>query len=103
MDASRGWSQSGRKKEVKQFNSKDVFATPKPEKLLQRILQLSTNVGDVVLDSFLGSATTSAVAHKMGRRHIGIELGDHAVSHCQPRLQKVVDGEQGGIYGYACG
>lgn len=75
----------------------DDFLTPKPESLIERIFQISTSEGDLVLDSFLGSATTSAVAHKMGRRHIGIELGDHAVSHCQPRLQKVVDGEQGGI------
>ena len=50
-----------------------------------------------MLDSFLGSGTTSAVAHKMGRQHIGIEMGDHAISHCQPRLQKVVDGETGGV------
>jgi len=50
-----------------------------------------------VLDSFLGSGTTAAVAHKMGRRYIGIEMGDHAVTHCVPRLRKVVDGEQGGI------
>ena len=51
----------------------------------------------LVLDSFLGSGTTAAVAHKMDRRYIGIELGDHAVTHCVPRLQKVIDGEQGGI------
>lgn len=75
----------------------EVFATPKPEKLLRGILQIATQVGDVVLDSFLGSATTAAVAHKMGRRYIGIELGDHARTHCLPRLQKVIDGEQGGI------
>lgn len=73
------------------------FGTPKPERLLKRILQLATLPNDLVLDSFLGSGTTAAVAHKMGRRWIGIEMGDHAVTHCQPRLQKVVDGEQGGI------
>ncbi|HNZ43610.1 MAG TPA: site-specific DNA-methyltransferase [Bacteroidales bacterium] len=86
------------KKEVKEFNSDNVFATPKPEKLIQRVIQLSTNEGDIVLDSFLGSGTTSAVAHKMGRKWIGIELGDHANTHSLPRLRKVCDGtDQGGI------
>ena len=75
----------------------EVFGTPKPEMLLQRILQIATNPGDLVLDSFLGSGTTAAVAHKMGRRWIGVEMGDHAVTHCAPRLIKVIDGEQGGI------
>lgn len=75
----------------------EVFSTPKPERLIKRILDLSTDPGDVIMDSFLGSGTTAAVAHKMGRRWIGIEFGDHAVTHCQPRLQKVVEGEQGGI------
>jgi adenine-specific DNA-methyltransferase len=75
----------------------EVFQTPKPEKLLQRVLQLATNPGDLVLDSFLGSGTTAAVAHKMGRRWIGIEMGEHAVTHCLPRLEKVIAGEQGGI------
>ncbi len=86
------------KKEVKQFNSKDVFDTPKPEKLLQRILHLATNPGDLVLDSFAGSGTTGAVAHKMGRRWIMVELGEHCHTHIIPRLQKVIDGtDQGGI------
>jgi adenine-specific DNA-methyltransferase len=75
----------------------EPFATPKPEELLQRILQINSNPGDLVLDSFLGSGTTAAVAHKMGRRWIGIEMGEHATTHCTPRLQKVIDGEQGGI------
>jgi adenine-specific DNA-methyltransferase len=75
----------------------DPFSTPKPEKLLHRVLELATNPGDLILDSFLGSGTTAAVAHKMGRRWIGIEMGEHAVTHCLPRLQKVVQGEQGGI------
>ena len=73
------------------------FPTPKPERLIQRILQIATNPGDLVLDSFLGSGTTAAVAHKMGRRWIGIEMGEHAVTHCVPRLNKVIEGEQGGI------
>lgn len=75
----------------------DSFATPKPERLLKRVLDIATNEGDLVLDSFLGSGTTAAVAHKMGRKWIGIETGEHARSHCQPRLKKVVHGEQGGV------
>ena len=75
----------------------ELFDTPKPEKLLQKILQIATNENDLILDSFLGSGTTAAVAHKMRRRWIGIEMGEHAATHCLPRLQKVIDGEQGGI------
>lgn len=69
----------------------------KPEKLISRILSLSTQKGDWVLDSFLGSGTTAAVAHKMQRNWIGIEMGEHAYTHCKVRLDKVVDGEEGGI------
>ena len=79
------------------FGKKDAFDTPKPERLIQRILHIASNPGDLVLDSFLGSGTTAAVAHKMGRRYIGIEMGEHAVTHCVPRLHKVINGEQGGI------
>jgi adenine-specific DNA-methyltransferase len=85
------------KEEVKAFNKIDVFATPKPERLIKKILTIGSNLNDIVLDSFLGSGTTAAVAHKMGRKWIGIELGDHALTHCYPRLKKVVDGENGGI------
>lgn len=86
------------KKEINAlFGAEDAFLTPKPERLVQRVLQIATNVGDLVLDSFLGSGTTSAVAHKMGRRWIGIEMGEHARTHCIPRLEKVIAGEQGGI------
>ena len=86
------------KKEAKTFNETDVFDTPKPEKLIFKILTLATTAGDLVLDSFLGSGTTAAVAHKMGRRWIGIELGDHCHTHCLPRLVKVVDGtDPGGV------
>lgn len=74
-----------------------IFSTPKPERLIQRVLTLGTLPGDLVLDSFLGSGTTAAVAHKMDRRYIGIEMGEHARTHCVPRLQKVIEGEQGGI------
>jgi adenine-specific DNA-methyltransferase len=83
------------KKEVKSLGVD--FATPKPERLLERILTLGSKEGDIILDSFLGSGTTAAVAHKMGRRYIGIELGEHCYTHCLPRLKAVVDGEQGGI------
>lgn len=69
----------------------------KPEALIKRCFDLLSNQGDLILDSFLGSGTSCAVAHKMNRRYIGIEIGEHAQSHCQPRLQSVVDGEQGGI------
>lgn len=86
------------KKEVKQFNSESVFTTPKPERLMERVLTLGSKEGDIVLDSFLGSGTTTAVAQKMGRRYIGIELGNHAYTHCYPRMKKVTDGtDQGGI------
>jgi adenine-specific DNA-methyltransferase len=78
--------------------SEELFITPKPEKLLSRILQIATSPGDLVLDSFAGSGTTGAVAHKMGRRWIMVELGEHCHTHIIPRLQKVIDGEdQGGI------
>lgn len=80
------------------FGKEKAFATPKPEKLIQRILEIASNPGDLVLDSFLGSGTTAAVAHKMGRRWIGVELGDHCYTHCKVRLDKVIDGtDAGGI------
>ena len=79
------------------FPGEESFGTPKPERLIERVLQIATNPNDLVLDSFLGSGTTAAVAHKMGRRWIGIEMGEHARTHCLPRLTKVVEGEQGGI------
>lgn len=85
------------KKEIKDLFNSQIFDTPKPEKLIERVIHLATNPGDLVLDSFLGSGTTAAVAHKMGRKYIGIELGEHAITHCYPRLKAVVDGEQGGI------
>lgn len=83
--------------EIKMLFGMDSFDTPKPERLIQRVIHLASNPGDIVLDSFLGSGTTAAVAHKMGRKWIGIELGEHAKTHCYPRLKAVVDGEQGGI------
>jgi adenine-specific DNA-methyltransferase len=86
------------KREVMAFNSEEVFSTPKPEQLLQRVIRLSSNPGDLVLDSFAGSGTTGAVAHKMGRRWIMVELGEHCHTHIIPRLRKVIDGsDSGGI------
>ncbi|MBG64638.1 MAG: site-specific DNA-methyltransferase [Roseobacter sp.] len=85
------------KKEIVLLFGKEVFGTPKPEALVQRVLQIGSNPGDLVLDSFLGSGTTAAVAHKMGRRWIGVEMGEHARTHCALRMQKVIEGEQGGI------
>jgi len=85
-------------KEMRKLFPNDPFTTPKPEKLIEKILFLGSNKGDLVLDSFLGSGTTAAVAHKMGRKWIGVELGEHAKTHCYPRLKMVVDGsDQGGI------
>lgn len=92
-----GHNQESKKEINALFPDDNTFDTPKPERLLQRVFNIATNPGDLVLDSFLGSGTTAAVAHKMGRRWIGIEMGDHAVTHCLPRLEKVVAGEQGGI------
>jgi adenine-specific DNA-methyltransferase len=76
----------------------EVFSTPKPERLLKRVLEISTDKCDLVLDSFAGSGTTGAVAQKMGRRWIMVELGEHCHTHIIPRMQKVIDGEDpGGI------
>ncbi len=76
----------------------DLFGTPKPEKLIHKVLRLATNPGDLVLDSFAGSGTTGAVAHKMGRRWVMVELGEHCQTHIIPRLKKIIDGEdKGGI------
>ncbi|MEA4885060.1 MAG: site-specific DNA-methyltransferase [Clostridia bacterium] len=69
----------------------------KPEALIQRIIEMASDSGDIVLDSFLGSGTTAATAHKLGRQYIGVELGDHCYTHCLPRLKSVVDGDQTGI------
>lgn len=91
----------GNNREAKQeitriFGRDDIFSTPKPERLLERVLRIATNVGDLVLDSFAGSGTTGAVAHKMGRRWIMVELGEHCHTHIIPRLKKVIDGDDPG-------
>ncbi len=86
------------KRETATFNGDEIFSTPKPERLIERVLTLASNPGDWVLDSFAGSGTTGAVAHKMGRRWIMVELGEHCHTHIIPRLKKVIDGQDpGGI------
>ena len=93
-----GHNQEAKKEIIALFGAANAFDTPKPERLIERIIHIATKPGDLVLDSFLGSGTTAAVAHKMGRRYIGIEMGDHAYTHCKARLDKVIAGEdQGGI------
>ena len=86
------------KQEIKVFNSDDVFSTHKPERLINKIIELASSEGDWVLDSFAGSGTTGAVAHKRNRKWIMVELGNHAKTHITPRLKTVVSGkDQGGI------
>ena len=92
-----GHNQEAKREIISLFGKEHAFSTPKPEKLIARILKVATNEGDLFLDSFLGSGTSVAVAQKMSRRYIGIEMGQQALSHCLPRLKKVIDGEQGGI------
>ncbi len=93
-----GHTDSAKKEIMALFGKENIFDTPKPETLLERIIHIATNPGDLVLDSFLGSGTTAAVAHKMGRRYIGIEMGNHAYTHCKVRLDKVIAGtDKGGI------
>jgi adenine-specific DNA-methyltransferase len=93
-----GHTDEAKKEMIGLYGAQNVFDTPKPERLIKRILEIATNSNDLVLDSFAGSGTTGAVAHKMGRRWIMIELGEHCHTHIIPRLQKVIDGEdQGGI------
>lgn len=91
-----GHTDSAKKEILALFGKESIFDTPKPETLLERIIHIATNPGDLVLDSFLGSGTTSAVAHKMGRRWIGVEMGNHAYTHCKVRLDKVIAGEDPG-------
>lgn len=92
-----GHNQEAKKEIKKLFADKAVFTTPKPEKLIQRVLTIGSNEGDLVLDFFMGSATTQAVALKMNRHFIGIEQMDYINTVSVPRLQKVIAGEQGGI------
>ncbi len=90
-----GHNQDAMKEMVRLFEH-DVFSIPKPEQLIQTVLHVATQPGDLVLDSFAGSGTTGAVAHKMSRRWVMIELGEHCHMHIIPRLKKVIDGEDQG-------
>jgi len=93
-----GNTQEAKKEIISLFGKSQIFDTPKPERLIERILHIGSNPGDLVLDSFAGSGTTGAVAQKMGRRWIMIELGEHCHTHIIPRLRQVIDGEdKGGI------
>lgn len=93
-----GHTDEAKKEMIGLYGPDDVFDTPKPERLLQRVMSLATSPGDLVLDFFAGSGTTGAVAHKMGRRWIMVELGDHAKTHIAPRMKKVIDGQdKGGV------
>lgn len=93
-----GHSQEAKREIQSLFPATLPFDTPKPERLVERVIRIATNPGDLVLDSFAGSGTTGAVAHKMGRRWIMVELGDHAKTHIVPRMQKVIDGsDKGGV------
>lgn len=92
-----GTTASAKKHMLQMLQEESVFETPKPEELLARIISISSNPGDLVLDAYLGSGTTASVAHKLGRRYIGIELGEHITTHCVERLRSVCSGESGGI------
>jgi adenine-specific DNA-methyltransferase len=92
-----GTNDFAKKSLLRLFPDAQVFETPKPESLISQVIHIATNPGDIVCDPFLGSGTAAAVAHKMGRRWLGVEMGEHAVTHCAPRMRKVVEGEQGGI------
>ena len=97
-----GTNDEAKKQLLKLFPDNGVFDTPKPEGLIGRILAIASGPGDLVLDAFLGSGTTAAVAHKMQRRYIGVERGEHAVTHCAARLRLVVDGDTTGISNDVC-
>lgn len=92
-----GTTSDAKKHLLELFSVISLFDTPKPEQLISQILSISTNPGDLVLDAYLGSGTTCAVSHKMGRKYIGIEIGSHIRTHCVSRLKKVIDAEGGGI------
>ncbi len=98
-----GHTQEAKKESVALFGEENVFGTPKPERLLQRVIALATDEDEIVLDSFAGSGTTGAVAQKMGRRWIMVELGEHCHTHIIPRLKKVIDSEDKGAITEAVG
>lgn len=92
-----GTTSTAKKHLLNIFKETSIFDTPKPEQLIRRILEIASNPGDIILDPFLGSGTTAAVAHKMNRTYWGIEIGTHIKSHCVERLRQVIAGENGGI------
>lgn len=92
-----GTTSDAKKHLLELFKEVSLFDTPKPEQLIHRVLQISTNPGDVVLDPYLGSGTTAAVAHKMNRRYLCIEIGEHIKTHCVQRLKQVIVGGVGGV------
>jgi adenine-specific DNA-methyltransferase len=91
-----GDNEDAKKEVMALLPDRPAFGTPKPEHLIERILAIASNPGDIVLDSFAGSGTTGAVAHKTGRRWIMVELGDHCETHIVPRMKKVIDGDDPG-------
>lgn len=91
------WDMNAAMKNVTHEGGVSFPKSKKPEQLVRQIIEMTTTPGELVLDSFLGSGTTAAVAHKMGRRYIGVELGEHCYTLCKPRLDRVIDGEQTGI------
>jgi adenine-specific DNA-methyltransferase len=92
-----GTNDQAKKHLLSLFPDQAVFDTPKPESLIHQVLRIASAPGDLVLDAYLGSGTTAAVAHKMQRRYIGIEVGDHAATLCAERLRQVMAGEGGGV------
>ena len=90
------WDFVGETKNLTKEGNVEFPNGKKAERLIKRVFELSTNPGDLVLDSFLGSGTTAAVAHKMGRKYIGIEMGDHAYTHCKKRLDRIIFGDDNG-------
>ena len=98
-----GHSQEAKREIQSLFPEEVPFDTPKPERLLRQVITIASNPGDIVLDSFAGSGTTGAVAHKMGRRWIMVELGKHCETCIAPRLQKVIDGQDPGGVSEATG
>ena len=92
-----GTTSDAKKQLLQIFKEVSLFDTPKPEHLISKLIHISTDPGDLVIDPYLGSGTTAAVAHKMGRRYIGIENGEHIKSHCVHRLSQVIDGDKVGI------
>lgn len=97
LSESVGTNKIAKKHILKLFPDEKIFDTPKPEELMSQIINIASNPGDFVMDCYLGSGSTIAAAHKLGRKYIGIEKGDHIVDLVVERMQQVVNGEKGGI------